>query len=276
MMRLCLAGLVCHCLFGAVALPLQFRRGFGSPHRRDGTAGGCVMAGANNDRSSELLRENYGEGGRLVVVNPDGTKRTLVESFHSVCDPDVSFDGKRLLLAGKKTAQDNWNIYEIGVDGSGLRQITQGTGGLPESVVSVGFLSDQRCERGLVPDHVSVQPGGRVERIRLRPGNGLVLVQARWHGSAAADVQSVQRLRSAPDVGRPAGVRQLAAAHAGARAVGTRGPAGNQSGRHRSGAAVRGQRKADQAHGLRHGGRAGRVCGGRPRAIGTVRGRWPA
>jgi len=75
-----------------------------------------------------LLREAYGEGGRLLIVNPDGTKRTLVESFHSVCDPDVSFDGKRLLLAGKKTAQDTWNIYEIGVDGSGLRQITQGIG----------------------------------------------------------------------------------------------------------------------------------------------------
>ena len=86
-----------------------------------------------------MLRESYGEGGRLVVVHPDGTKRILAESFHSVCDPDVSFDGKRLLLAGKKTAQDNWNIYEIGVDGSGLRQITQGIGDCRSPSYQSGF-----------------------------------------------------------------------------------------------------------------------------------------
>lgn len=138
MTRLCLAGLVYNCLFGAVTLPLQSAAALDHPivvtelpAARDGVP--------NGERSTKSMPESYGEGGRLVVVNPDGTKRILAESFSSVCDPDVSFDGKRLLLAGKKTAQDNWDIYEIGVDGSGLRQITQGIGDCRSPSYQSGF-----------------------------------------------------------------------------------------------------------------------------------------
>ena len=267
MIRLCLAGLVGHCLIGAVTLPHVSIAAIDQPIvvTELPASGNDSRA---NDRSSGLLRESYGEGGRLVIVNPDGTKRMLAESFHSVCDPDVSFDGKRLLLAGKKTAQDHWNIYEIGVDGSGLRQITQGMGDCRSPSYQSAFYQISDANEAWYQITFVCSRAGRVERIRLRAGNGLVLVPARWHRSAAADVQSVQRLRSAPDVGRTAGVRQLAAAHAGARAAGTRGSAGSQSGRHRPGAAVRGQRKANQAHALRHDGRAGRVCGDGPRAVG--------
>ena len=59
------------------------------------------------ERSAEQLRPDYGESGRLVVVHPDGTTSRLLESFHSVADPDVSFDGQRLLVAGKQAARDN-------------------------------------------------------------------------------------------------------------------------------------------------------------------------
>ena len=127
MMRLCLAGLVCHCLFGAVALPLRFRRGLGPPHRRDATVCGSLWSA--QQRPFRGIAASELRGRRPAGCRQSGRDQArLAESFHSVCDPDVSFDGKRLLLAGKKTAQDNWNIYEIGVDGSGLRQITQGMG----------------------------------------------------------------------------------------------------------------------------------------------------
>jgi hypothetical protein len=98
------------------------------------TCGGMLRASCEDGAGIALVnldgppRSDYGEGGRLVIVDPDGSKRRLAESFHSVCDPAVSFDGKRLLMAGKKSAHDNWNVYEVGVDGSGLRQITQGLG----------------------------------------------------------------------------------------------------------------------------------------------------
>jgi hypothetical protein len=75
-----------------------------------------------------MLRAPWGEGARLLLVRPDGFTQVLSKDFDSACEPDVSFDGKRILLAGKKAAGDNWNIYEMAADGSGVRQITRGLG----------------------------------------------------------------------------------------------------------------------------------------------------
>jgi len=75
-----------------------------------------------------MLRADYGDGARLVRVSPDGSVRVLTAGFHSACDPDVSFDAARILFAGKRAASDRWNIYEMAIDGSGLRQITKGLG----------------------------------------------------------------------------------------------------------------------------------------------------
>lgn len=79
-------------------------------------------------RAGSMLRAFYGEGARIVRFDPQGTFHVLTAGFHSACEPDVSFDGKRFLFAGKRTAQEPWNIYEMGIDGSGLRQITRGLG----------------------------------------------------------------------------------------------------------------------------------------------------
>lgn len=68
------------------------------------------------------------EGERLIIVYPDQRQHLLSEGFFGACDPDVSFDGKSILFAGKRTSQDPWNIFEIGADGHGLRQITRGAG----------------------------------------------------------------------------------------------------------------------------------------------------
>ena len=65
---------------------------------------------------------------RLLLVWPNGATRLLSAGFHSACDPQVSFDGTRLLLAGRQKASDPWNIYEAALDGHGLRQITSGLG----------------------------------------------------------------------------------------------------------------------------------------------------
>ncbi len=41
------------------------------------------------------LRAESGEGGRLVLVSPNGKPRVLTAAFHSAADPEVSFDGGR-------------------------------------------------------------------------------------------------------------------------------------------------------------------------------------
>jgi hypothetical protein len=78
--------------------------------------------------SDGMLRANYGEGGRIVLVAPEGTARVLTQGFHSACEPDISFDGKRFLFAGKRTAAERWSIFEMLIDGSGVRQIAKGPG----------------------------------------------------------------------------------------------------------------------------------------------------
>ena len=70
------------------------------------------------------LRASYGEGGRLVLVSPDLSTQVLSNDFHSASDPAVSFDGKQILFAGKRTAADSWDIFEMSVDGSNIRQVT--------------------------------------------------------------------------------------------------------------------------------------------------------
>jgi hypothetical protein len=67
-------------------------------------------------------------GGRIVIYYPNGSPLDLTAGFESACDPEVSFDGQRVLFAGKRSATDSWDIYEIGTDGTGLRQVTRGLG----------------------------------------------------------------------------------------------------------------------------------------------------
>jgi hypothetical protein len=75
-----------------------------------------------------MLRAAYGDGSRVLLVGPDRSVRVLSDGFCDACESDVSFDGSRILVAGKRTATDNWNIYETGIDGSSVRQITRDMG----------------------------------------------------------------------------------------------------------------------------------------------------
>jgi hypothetical protein len=79
-------------------------------------------------------RGDSAEGGRLVVVSPAGETRVLTEGFHGATEPDVSFDGSRVVFAGRKGAEDPWCVWEMGVDGSGLKKITCGPGGARQPI----------------------------------------------------------------------------------------------------------------------------------------------
>ncbi len=72
--------------------------------------------------------------GSLLAREPGGLIRALVDRAANpsdpalpldVMDPDVSYDGARIVFAGYSGAENAWRIYEIGVDGKGLHQITE-------------------------------------------------------------------------------------------------------------------------------------------------------
>ena len=70
----------------------------------------------------------FGDGARLVKVNPDSSIEELSRDFHSACDPAISFDATHILFAAKRTRTDNWNIFEMSIDGSNIKQITNAMG----------------------------------------------------------------------------------------------------------------------------------------------------
>jgi hypothetical protein len=103
-----------------------------------------------------------GEGGRLILLESNGATKNLTPEFESAADPAVSFDAKRILFAGRRTASDRWDIYEMMSDGSAVRQITHGPGNSrfpiyqspvfylddPEPLPQIAFVSDAPAELG--------------------------------------------------------------------------------------------------------------------------------
>ena len=71
-----------------------------------------------------LMRTDWFEGSRIVVVSPEGQVRVLSEGFASACDPNVSFDARHVVFAGKRDPQSPWRIWEIGIAGQDLRPIS--------------------------------------------------------------------------------------------------------------------------------------------------------
>ena len=77
--------------------------------------------------------EGRGEKAHVTVLpekNHDGPGvTTLVDLPEGIArDPDASFDGKRIVFAMRRDRQDDYHICEINADGSGLKQLTFGSG----------------------------------------------------------------------------------------------------------------------------------------------------
>ena len=78
--------------------------------------------------NTQPLDLRFPRGSRLVrlwPLAPDGEVKSLTPEFFAAADPQVSFDGKKILFAGKASAKSRWQIWEMNADGSGKRQITK-------------------------------------------------------------------------------------------------------------------------------------------------------
>jgi hypothetical protein len=70
----------------------------------------------------------YGEGGRLCRLNlrTKQLKVLLDDPRGGVRDPQLSYDGQKILFAYRRGGAHPFHLYEINVDGSGLHQLTDG------------------------------------------------------------------------------------------------------------------------------------------------------
>jgi hypothetical protein len=121
-----------------------------------------VPAAATPGGPSATLRSLPAEGGRLVLVT-GGKARILTKGFQSAADPEISFDGKRILFAGKQKTSDPWCIWEMNADGSAPRKVTCGAAGARHPIyqptvftitptdvepwVQIAFVGDDTGER---------------------------------------------------------------------------------------------------------------------------------
>ena len=102
--------------------------------------------------AADTDRKAYREGTKLYRLNlRDGKLDTLwADPRGGVRDPQVHYDGRKILFSCRKAAEDQYHLYEINSDGSGLRQLTDGPFDdieptyLPDG--SIVFVSS-RCKR---------------------------------------------------------------------------------------------------------------------------------
>ncbi|MCX6921841.1 MAG: hypothetical protein NT154_01280 [Verrucomicrobia bacterium] len=82
-------------------------------------------------QSDEIAASSFRGGGALTVVDfsAAGAVKTLLETADGVIrDPDVYFDGKKIIFSMRKNSKDDYHLYEINANGSGLRQLTSAPG----------------------------------------------------------------------------------------------------------------------------------------------------
>lgn len=80
-------------------------------------------------QTSEINTASFEGGGAIKTLDPaTGEVKTLLEVSEGVArDPDVRFDGKRILFSMRRDPLDDYHLYEMNADGSGLTQLTFGS-----------------------------------------------------------------------------------------------------------------------------------------------------
>jgi hypothetical protein len=94
----------------------------------------------------------FGEGARLCRLNlRTGQLQILLDDPRGgIRDPHVHYDGRKILFSYRPGGSEAYHLYEIGIDGSGLRQLTDG----PENDIEPIYTPDgsllfcsSRCHR---------------------------------------------------------------------------------------------------------------------------------
>ena len=97
-------------------------------------------------------RKAYAQGGKLYRLNlRTGQLQTLLEDpTGGVRDPQVHYDAHKIIFSYRRGGTDPYHLYEINIDGTGLRQLTDGPFDdleptyLPDG--GIAFVSS-RCKR---------------------------------------------------------------------------------------------------------------------------------
>ena len=144
---------------------------------------------------SEFKTGKFTPGGALKIIDfKTGKETTLLETATGIIrDPEVHFDGKRILFSMQKNAADSYHIYEINTDGSGLKQLTfvKDADDIDPFYLAddhIGFSSTREpkycgCNRHIMANLYRMEPDGanihQISKNTLFDGHGVLLPDGR-------------------------------------------------------------------------------------------------
>jgi len=81
-------------------------------------------------QTDEINTESFTPGASLNIFNiKTGQTSTILETNEGCLrDPEVSFDGQKIIFSYRKDIEDDYHIYEIDTNGSNLKQLTKARG----------------------------------------------------------------------------------------------------------------------------------------------------
>jgi len=131
---------------------------------------------------------------KTIDFSRGGEVKTLLELPEGLArDIDVSFDGKRILFSMRRNREDDYHVYEMNADGTGLKQLTFGSGisdidpiYLPDGRILFGSTREPKycmCNRHIMCNLFTMDAdGANIQQIghsTLHEGHPAVLADGR-------------------------------------------------------------------------------------------------
>ncbi|MCK4815654.1 hypothetical protein KA005_07790, partial [bacterium] len=82
-------------------------------------------------KTGEINTNSFRGGGAMKIIDfsQGGKISTLIETSQGLIrDPEVHFGGGKIVFSMRKNIEDDYHIYEINTDGTGLKQLTSAPG----------------------------------------------------------------------------------------------------------------------------------------------------
>ena len=147
--------------------------------------------------SADELANRFPEGSKLVKLSfksgANSPAIPLTPEFFAAGDPQISFNGGKVLFSAQKAAGSRWQVWEMNADGANKRQITN----CPENCLRAAYLSDNEIVYSVAGNQerrdfylaVANRDGSQAHRITFGPGDlqletvlsdGRILASASW------------------------------------------------------------------------------------------------
>jgi len=160
-------------LFLALAVAVIFAVGHAAPSKQ-ASEPALIYTSTPHFESLAWLQggERFPSGAKLILR--DGDSREFAKEVFATADANVSFDGTRVLFAGKKSASDVWQIWEARIAGTDAKQLTKCDGDcvrpfyLPENRIVYAHKTEGRFQL----EALAIETGVTL-RLSSIPGNAL-------------------------------------------------------------------------------------------------------